>query len=115
MTDVFKLSVGEDVTVSRSQYQLAEVMADAMNVVKFYQSDLFYDAFEIADALRAAKDSVWGFHPTYVWALRETGTDFVTTNTLTSFEHYSERARVAARVAFVLTFDEYGINFKRIK
>lgn len=111
MTDVFKLNVGENVTVSRSQSQLVEVMADAMDVVKFYQSDLFYDAFEIADALRAAKDSVWGFHPTYVWSLRETGTDFVTTNTWTSFEHYSERARVA----FVLTFGEYGINFKRIK
>lgn len=111
MTDVFKLNVGENVTVSRNKYELAEVMADATDVVKFYQSDLFYDAFEIADALRVAKDSVWGFHPTYVWALRETGTDFVTTQTWASFDQYVERARIA----FVLTFGEYGVNFERIK
>jgi hypothetical protein len=115
MTDVFELNVGEDTTINAydnfTSYQLAEVMIDAMNIVKHYQSDLFHDAFKIADAMREVNDMPYGQHPKYVWALRTTGTDFVTPDTWAAFEQYPERSKVA----FILTFGEYGINFKRIK
>lgn len=115
MTDVFKLNVGEDCVVYMSNwydsYTLAEVLNDALQIVRHYTSDLFYDMYKMTDIKRDVNDMSYGEYPRYVWALRSTGTDLVTLATWEHFESYSERAERA----FVLTFGEYGINFQRIK
>lgn len=107
MTEVFKLNVGEDVTVSAYDVLIANIMADAMSVVKHYQQDLFRDALRIAEI----KQKDWGHSPKYVWALRKTGTDLVTMDAWNGFNQLRKRAQVA----FILTFGDYGINFERIK
>lgn len=107
MTEVFKLNVGEDVTISAYDVLIAAIMADAMSIVKHYQSDLFRDALRIA----TIKQEDWGHSPKYVWALRERGTDLVTMDAWNRFDQLRKRAKVA----FILTFGDYGINFERIK
>lgn len=107
MTEVFKLNVGENVTVSAYDVLIAAIMADAMSVVKHYQQDLFRDALRI-DAI---KRECWGLNPKYVWSLRKNGTDLVTMDAWNGFDQLRKRAQVA----FILTFGDYGINFERTK
>ena len=115
MTDVFKLNVGENAVVSAydmyTSYQLAEVLNDAMSVVQYYTADLFYDMYRMMNILRDVKGGAYGEHPQRVWGLRLTGSDLVSLDSWNRYDSY----RTHAKIAFVLTFGEYGINFKRIK
>lgn len=115
MTDVFKLSVGEDTVVSAydtyTTYQLAEVLTDALSVVQYYTADLFYDMYRMMNIQRDVKGGAYGEHPQRVWGLRLTGSDLVSLDSWDRYDSY----RTHAKIAFILTFGEYGINFKRIK
>lgn len=115
MTDVFKLNVGENTVVNAydmfTSYQLAEVLTDALSVVQCYTADLFYDMYCMTNIQRDVKGGAYGEHPQRVWGLRLTGSDLVSLDSWDRYDSY----RTHAKIAFVLTFGEYGINFERIK
>ena len=90
---------------------MAEVLNDALSVVQYYTADLFYDMYSMTNIQRDVKGRAYGEHPQRVWALHLTGSDLVSLDSWNMYDSY----RTRAKIAFVLTFGEYGINFKRIK
>lgn len=117
-TTVFELEVGENCDVCASVFkfgvsQLVDVLQDATSIVKYYQSDILYDAVALGGIQGAIEQEPMAYADDCVkrvWALRPTGTDLVTLDSWDEYVGYKQRAKRA----FIITICENGFNFKRI-
>lgn len=115
-TTVFELEVGESCDVCASFKfgigQLVDVLQDAKNIVKYYESDILYDAITLGGLQAAIMQDPMAYDNCIkrVWALRPTGTDLVSLESWDKYESYKQRAKHA----FIITICENGFKFKRI-